>query len=86
LSEITAEFVTGDSAPSGQTNLNEHSTLSVMRRSTPVVSVVVDTYNHEAFISDAIIIVLQQEYQLGPVEVLVVDDGSQDGNRERAYE
>jgi hypothetical protein len=45
LSEITAEFVTGNSAPSGQANLNEHSTLSVTRRSTPLVSGVVDTYN-----------------------------------------
>jgi cellulose synthase/poly-beta-1,6-N-acetylglucosamine synthase-like glycosyltransferase len=83
LSAITAEFVTGDSAPSGQANLNEHSTLSVTRRSTPLVSGVVDTYNLKP---DAIISVLQQEYQLGPVEVLVVDDGSQDGNRERAHE
>jgi glycosyltransferase involved in cell wall biosynthesis len=49
------------------------------RESAPLVSVVVDTYNHEAFIRDAIISVLQQEYQLGAVEVLVVDDGSRDG-------
>ena len=59
--------------------MNEHSTLRVKRRSAPLVSVVVDTYNHEAFIGDAIISVLQQEYHLGAVEVLVVDDGSRDG-------
>jgi glycosyltransferase involved in cell wall biosynthesis len=41
--------------------------------------VVVDTYNHETFIGEAITSVLQQEYQLGAVEVLVVDDGSRDG-------
>ena len=40
---------------------------------------VIDTYNHEAFIGEAITSVLQQEYQLGTVEVLVVDDGSRDG-------
>jgi glycosyltransferase involved in cell wall biosynthesis len=49
------------------------------RESAPLVSVVVDTYNHEAFIGDAITSILQQEYQLGAVEVLVVDDGSRDG-------
>jgi hypothetical protein len=44
----------------------------------PLVSVVIDTYNHGAFISEAVTSVLQQEYQLGPVEVLVIDDGSRD--------
>jgi glycosyltransferase involved in cell wall biosynthesis len=44
--------------------------LRVKGKSAPLVSVVVDTYNHETFIGDAIISVLQQEYQLGPVEVL----------------
>jgi len=59
--------------------MNEHCKLRDKRDSAPLVSVVVDTYNHEAFIGEAIASVLQQEYQLGPVEVLVVDDGSQDG-------
>lgn len=45
----------------------------------PLVSVVVDTCNHERFIADAVTSVLEQDYRLGPVEVLVVDDGSQDG-------
>jgi glycosyltransferase involved in cell wall biosynthesis len=40
--------------------------------------VVIDTYNHEAFIREAVTSVLQQEYRLGPVEVLVIDDGSRD--------
>jgi glycosyltransferase involved in cell wall biosynthesis len=44
----------------------------------PLVSVVIDTYNHEAFIREAVTSVLQQEYRLGPVEVLVIDDGSRD--------
>ena len=44
----------------------------------PLVSVVIDTYNHEAFIREAVTSVLQQEYRLGPVEVLVIYDGSRD--------
>jgi hypothetical protein len=59
--------------------MNEHCDLRDKRESAPLVSVVVDTYNHEAFIGEAIASVLQQEYQLGAVEVLVVDDGSRDG-------
>src|SRR6476620_5192354 len=78
LSEVTTEFGTGGSAFSGKTS-NAPSTLRQKRKSAPLVSVVVDTYNHEAFIGDAITSVLQQDYQLGAVEVLVVDDGSRDG-------
>ena len=59
--------------------MNEHCNLREKRESAPLVSVVVDTYNHEAFIGEAIESVLQQEYQLGADEVLVVDDGSRDG-------
>jgi hypothetical protein len=59
--------------------MNEHCNLRDKRASAPLVSVVVDTYNHEAFIGEAITSILQQEYQLGVVEVLVVDDGSRDG-------
>jgi hypothetical protein len=44
----------------------------------PLVSIVIDTYNHEAFIREAVTSVLEQEYRLGPVEVLVIDDGSRD--------
>jgi glycosyltransferase involved in cell wall biosynthesis len=63
--------------------MNECCNLRDKRESAPLVSVVVDTYNHEAFIGKAIASVLQQEYQLGPVEVLVVDDGSRDGTAKR---
>jgi hypothetical protein len=59
--------------------MNEHCKLRDQRKSAPLVSVVVDTYNHEAFIGEAITSVLQQDYQLGAVEVLVIDDGSRDG-------
>jgi glycosyltransferase involved in cell wall biosynthesis len=59
--------------------MNKHWNLRDDRNSAPLVSVVVDTYNHEAFIAEAITSVLEQEYQLGAVEVVVVDDGSRDG-------
>jgi glycosyltransferase involved in cell wall biosynthesis len=59
--------------------MNEHWNLREKRKCAPLVSVVIDTYNHEAFIGEAITSVLEQEYQLGAVEVLVVDDGSRDG-------
>ena len=59
--------------------MNEHWNFQGERESAPLVSVVIDTYNHEAFIGEAITSVLQQEYQLGSVEVIVVDDGSRDG-------
>jgi glycosyltransferase involved in cell wall biosynthesis len=81
LSEVTAKFVASDSAL--QASMNEPSILRDRRKSAPLVSVVVDTYNHEAFIADAITSVLQQEYQLGAVEILVVDDGSRDGTAEQ---
>jgi glycosyltransferase involved in cell wall biosynthesis len=58
--------------------MNEHRNLRDRHKSAPLVSVVIDTYNHEAFIGEAITSVLQQEYQLGAVEVLVIDDGSRD--------
>jgi hypothetical protein len=48
-------------------------------KSAPPVSVVIDTYNHETFIAEAVTSVFQQEYRLGAVEILVIDDGSRDG-------
>jgi poly(ribitol-phosphate) beta-N-acetylglucosaminyltransferase len=41
--------------------------------------VVIDTYNHAAFIRRAVRSVVEQDYQLGAVEVLVINDGSRDG-------
>ena len=44
----------------------------------PFVSVLIDTYNHECFIEDAIVSVLEQDFPASDREILVVDDGSTD--------
>jgi glycosyltransferase involved in cell wall biosynthesis len=48
-----------------------------MKRSRPMVSVIIPVYNGEAFLAEAIESVLIQSYR--PMEVIVVDDGSTDG-------
>jgi CTP:molybdopterin cytidylyltransferase MocA len=45
----------------------------------PLVSVVIDNYDYDAYLGEAIETALAQTYQ--PVEVIVVDDGSTDGSR-----
>jgi glycosyltransferase involved in cell wall biosynthesis len=47
--------------------------------SKPLVSVLIDTYNHERFIEEAIVSVLGQDVPAAEMEVIVVDDGSTDG-------
>lgn len=49
---------------------------------TPLISVVLDTYNHERFIAGAIRSALEQDYPRQQIEILVVDDGSTDGTAE----
>ncbi|MGA8409411.1 MAG: glycosyltransferase [Candidatus Acidiferrales bacterium] len=44
----------------------------------PLVTVLIDTYNHERFIEEAIVSVLEQDFPHGDTEILVVDDGSTD--------
>jgi glycosyltransferase involved in cell wall biosynthesis len=44
----------------------------------PFVTALVDTYNHEAMIGEAIASVLSQDFPASEMEVLVVDDGSTD--------
>ncbi|MGC1130149.1 MAG: glycosyltransferase [Candidatus Acidiferrales bacterium] len=42
------------------------------------VTVLVDTYNHERFIEEALVSVLEQDFPADDTEILVVDDGSTD--------
>jgi len=49
---------------------------------TPAVTVLIDTYNHERFIEEAIVSVLQQDFPASEMEILVVDDGSTDATPE----
>ncbi len=44
----------------------------------PAVSVLVDTYNHERFIEEALVSVVEQDFPASDMEILVVDDGSTD--------
>jgi glycosyltransferase involved in cell wall biosynthesis len=53
-----------------------------MRRGMTFVSVLIDTYNHERFIEQAIASVLGQDFPVPEREILVVDDGSTDRTAE----
>lgn len=44
----------------------------------PAITVLIDTYNHERFIEEAIVSVLEQDFPASEMEILVVDDGSTD--------
>src|SRR5271168_3544451 len=44
----------------------------------PFISILIDTYNHERFIGEAVRSVLAQDYPRELREILVVDDGSTD--------
>ena len=50
--------------------------------SNPFVSVLIDTYNHERFIEQAIVSVLEQDFPSSQMEIIVVDDGSTDRTAE----
>jgi len=44
----------------------------------PLITVIVDTFNHEKYIEKALKSVFEQEYPRDNFEVIVVDDGSSD--------
>lgn len=44
----------------------------------PLITALVDTYNHESFIEEALSSVIEQDFPASEMEVLVVDDGSTD--------
>jgi glycosyltransferase involved in cell wall biosynthesis len=44
----------------------------------PAVSTLIDTYNHERFVEEAILSVLEQDFPAEEMEILVIDDGSTD--------
>jgi Glycosyl transferase family 2 len=50
--------------------------------SKPRVTAIIDTYNHERFIEEAIVSVLEQDFPASETEILVVDDGSTDRTSE----
>ena len=45
---------------------------------TPLVTVLIDTYNHERFVEQAVTSVLEQDFPPDEMEILAVDDGSTD--------
>jgi glycosyltransferase involved in cell wall biosynthesis len=46
--------------------------------SKPLISALINTYNHERFIEQAIVSVLEQDFPPAEMEIIVVDDGSTD--------
>lgn len=48
----------------------------------PAVTVLIDTYNHERFIEQALVSVVEQDFPESEMEILVVDDGSTDSTPE----
>jgi glycosyltransferase involved in cell wall biosynthesis len=59
-----------------------HSQTFEGKLSQPFVSVLIDAYNHEKFIEQAIVSVLEQDFAASDYEILAVDDGSNDSSPE----
>jgi glycosyltransferase involved in cell wall biosynthesis len=45
---------------------------------TPLFSVLIDTYNHQGYIEQAVVSAIEQDFPASDYEILVVDDGSTD--------
>jgi glycosyltransferase involved in cell wall biosynthesis len=54
--------------------------MGVNQKENPTVSIIIPTYNYEAFLPTAIRSCLDQTYK--PIEIIVVDDGSTDNTKE----
>lgn len=44
----------------------------------PLLSILIDTYNHEPYIEQALLSVLEQDFPASDMEIVIVDDGSTD--------
>ena len=44
----------------------------------PILSVLIDTYNHERYIEQAVVSAIEQDFPASDYEIVVVDDGSTD--------
>jgi GT2 family glycosyltransferase len=44
----------------------------------PILSVLIDTYNHERYIEQAVVSAIEQDFAASEYEIIVVDDGSTD--------
>jgi len=50
----------------------------------PILSVLIDTYNHERYIEQAVVSAIEQDFPASDYEIVVVDDGSTDRTAEIA--
>jgi glycosyltransferase involved in cell wall biosynthesis len=48
----------------------------------PILSVLIDTYNHERYIEQAVVSAIEQDFPTSDYEIVVVDDGSTDRTAE----
>ncbi len=55
-------------------------------RTSPLVTVLIDTYNYGQYIEEAIRSVLERDFAAEELEILVVDDGSTDDTAKRLHQ